>query len=418
MRASGDHGPLLEIMNTGADVFASVWGEGDSKVDFGGIVVASGGTEQLGDQSVVVAVPQEVLRLLCPQAIRRSLLLPAAEEDGRIDVGLVRIPLADIHTTRPREWRRIVRFPEAGEERPDSHALADAAEEAQNVLTVTVSDASDGAAGGGNERGMNARLSAIERMLGELASGRRENPPERVVEAEPREGRARASEERRSRSSGTSESEEGPSRAGRNLGGAAELLQAFGRGSRADPLIAESVERRTRGESPLPARRATTGTPSARDVAGTAAPANANEALIQLLLLKELRGQKRGEEGETSSSGGDDLSGAKALKVATSYRMYTRLKKRRFKNPRCINRRFQRSVMERLGAEKGDSWKYHDFWKKVNWRNFRSMGRSAWILLEIIQLCSKASTQHDLDVVQATAVQGVKALHQFALDGG
>jgi hypothetical protein len=238
---------------------------------------------------------------------------PAAGRNERIDVGLVRIPLADIHTMRPREWIKIVRLAEAGEEMPDSHALADAAEEARNVLTVTVSDASDVAGGGGNGRGMDALLSGIERMVSELASDRHWKGPEGVEPAEPREGRARASESRRSGASGTPDSEEVPSRSERNLGGACGLLLEVDRVSRADPLIAESVEQRSRGEAPLPARRSPTVAPSAREVAGTPGPANANVALIQLLWLKELA-QKRDEEVETSSSGEEGRSVTRGLK--------------------------------------------------------------------------------------------------------
>ena len=182
-------------------------------------------------------------------------------------------------------------FPETGGEMPDSQALADAGQEAQNVGTVTVSDANDGAGGGGNKRGMDVRLSAMERMLTELAPDRRGKGPERVEQTEPREGRARASESRR-------------------------LVQAFGRVKRADPLIAESVERRSREEVALPARRSPTGGTSAREVAGTPAPANANDPLMQLPWLKELRGEKRGKEEGTSSSGENDLSGTRALKAS------------------------------------------------------------------------------------------------------
>ena len=160
-------------MNTGADVCISVPGESDSKGDFGLIVVECGGSAQQRCQSVALMAPQEVLRELCPQEIRRSLCWPAAERNRRIDVRLLRIPLAHIHTMRPREWMKIVRLAEAGKAMPDSHALADAAEDTRNVLTVTVPDASDGAGGGGNGRGMDALLSGIERMVSELASDRR-----------------------------------------------------------------------------------------------------------------------------------------------------------------------------------------------------------------------------------------------------
>jgi len=92
----------------------------------------------------------------------------------------------------------------------------------------------------------------------------------------------------------------------------------------------------------------------------------------------------------------------------------TKLKKSRLTKPKSIISRFREDIKEELNVRGGDLWKYRDLWDKTSFRNFRSIGRAGFILLEIIEQMDAGKPE----VAHATAIQGWKAIRQFTLDQG
>ena len=137
--------------------------------------------------------------------------------------------------------------------------------------------------------------------------------------------------------------------------------------------------------------------------------------MLRLLLEKEMKTKKKKGSGSSSSSSMSSIGD----KTANVYAKLQKLRRQRKKQPWKLNKKFRAHVMRHLNVLPGEAWRYRTYWAAMPFRNFRSVGKLAFLLSEIIQEAeAPGEASHRLAVVQATAVQGLKACHQFALDGG
>ena len=145
-------------------------------------------------------------------------------------------------------------------------------------------------------------------------------------------------------------------------------------------------------------------------------------ALIQMELLKELRGRKaksktmledRSEDSDSSletSSGGDEkLKGAgKAL------RAYRKNKRRMRRQPEKHIRRYIKEVEEVLGVGPEGAYTLTDYTRRLSWGKNHTLHRLYFALSDVLQTVLKGK----LSLVGLQITQLLRAIHQASLDGG
>lgn len=147
-------------------------------------------------------------------------------------------------------------------------------------------------------------------------------------------------------------------------------------------------------------------------------------ALIQLELLKELRGRgksSRAKQTDTEdanlTSGTEDSSSVEDVKLrgaGKALRAYRKSRKSKRKNPLKYVRRYVREVEDQLGVTENSSYKLIDFTKRLQWGKFKTLMRYHYALSEVLQeLLKGRSNQAALQITQL-----LRATHQVALDNG
>ena len=149
---------------------------------------------------------------------------------------------------------------------------------------------------------------------------------------------------------------------------------------------------------------------------------NPLNTLVQLELLKELRGRKGKKDlkhelsdrsasssQESTSEDGEKLKGAgKAL------RAFRKGKKAMRRKPERHIRRYVQEVEEQLGVSKDSSYLLTDYTRKLSWGKHRTLMRMHFALSHLLQTLLKGHvSQGALEVTQL-----LRAVHQCALDQG
>jgi len=135
--------------------------------------------------------------------------------------------------------------------------------------------------------------------------------------------------------------------------------------------------------------------------------------MMKMFLLKELsRGRKDAED--TDSEQGDETF-QKRTPLMRSFTTMHQYRNRRIKNPKRVTAEYRAFVLDQLlRVHEGEHWDYTMAWGKYDFSRCRSIGRAAYILAEVVQL----HEENKPEAACATAVQGLKACAQFAMDGG
>jgi hypothetical protein len=141
-----------------------------------------------------------------------------------------------------------------------------------------------------------------------------------------------------------------------------------------------------------------------------AAAADMN-VLIQLELVRALRKlTKKGSDNSSGGGDGGDLDGLKVVKALSHMRASKSLF---LKRPMKMVREYSEEWEERLGA-RGKPWTWQtDVARHIAWGKYRWMLRVFCMLGAIKEHLERK--EHDL--AEARAVQCMKAIHQFSLDG-
>ena len=143
------------------------------------------------------------------------------------------------------------------------------------------------------------------------------------------------------------------------------------------------------------------------------------DGLLQVMMLRELQRMAK----QNSDDGEDGAVNTKKFDaIASAFNRVRNLRQSRLTDAPGIRRRFESQVMGELGIRHGQRWTYHDYWELLNFSRFKSIGRCAYLFTEVIEMAEAAENGGDtkaaLDQIVATAIQALKALHQFKLDGG
>ena len=138
-----------------------------------------------------------------------------------------------------------------------------------------------------------------------------------------------------------------------------------------------------------------------------APPAHDLTALVQLELLKELRRSRAGEDQEFG-----DSTGTRGL--GRTLNRYHAMRRRVDTAPEAIISSYVDRMREQVGVEPGQPWTMMDVNRRLGWGKFKTLQRSHYLLAQVFQ---KLDTG-DVLAGQALCVQGMKAMHQSALDQG
>ena len=139
-------------------------------------------------------------------------------------------------------------------------------------------------------------------------------------------------------------------------------------------------------------------------------------SLVQLEMLKQLRALQTKKVTEESS---DSETEAGLLKSQSSSKLkgIVRLRRRIRKHPkRCVHR-FALHVRNRLGVRSArQAWTFMDYSLKLvpRFGKMKGLWRCHWILAQVVQAHIEGRTDYGI----AFAVQGMKCLHQVALNSG
>jgi len=131
--------------------------------------------------------------------------------------------------------------------------------------------------------------------------------------------------------------------------------------------------------------------------------------MVTWLMMKELKNLRAG--------GGIDMDGTRTTHsaLATSISRYNAYKKRIQLKPEVIIREFLAEVQELMGPEEdGKSWTWEDYSRKLGMTQFRTIFRMHILMGEVLRLLLKGQTRS----AAAQLIQGMRAAHQFTLDGG
>jgi hypothetical protein len=136
---------------------------------------------------------------------------------------------------------------------------------------------------------------------------------------------------------------------------------------------------------------------------------------MQLLTLNELQklSKRRNADSDDDDSGGSDQRPRRGVAVP-----FKRMRKRRAmlktsKGQRSIRSKYRLQTVQDLDAEEKDKWRYPELFDVMDFSKCKAMGRATWILLHVVQAADRFETA---DAPAAVAIQGIKALHQYALD--
>eukprot|EP00438_Fugacium_kawagutii_P015755 Skav233444 [mRNA] locus=scaffold1486:342746:344071:- [translate_table: standard] len=159
-------------------------------------------------------------------------------------------------------------------------------------------------------------------------------------------------------------------------------------------------------------------------VAAAGSPHNVDlNALIQLEVLKELRGRSRSkksrqeeEDGQSMSSrdSSSSMEGERLRGAGKALRAYRRARRHKRRNPLKYVKRYIKDVEDQLGVTDQSAYKLIDFTKRLQWGKFKTLMRFHYALSEILQeLLRGKADQASLQVTQL-----LRATHQAALDNG
>ena len=123
------------------------------------------------------------------------------------------------------------------------------------------------------------------------------------------------------------------------------------------------------------------------------------------MMFKELQGMRADREGVPS---GGSASVARVLRAYSKMRSDIKVK------PREIVRRYMEGVADSMGVTDGQVWSLRDHSKFLTWGRHRTLFRMHVLLGAILQLLLKGEALQ----AQALTVQGLKSVHQSALDQG
>ncbi len=148
-------------------------------------------------------------------------------------------------------------------------------------------------------------------------------------------------------------------------------------------------------------------------------------SLVQMEMLKELRGKQRRNKSSRSSrsdksqsSDADSSSSSQArekLKGAgKALKAFRRGKKEMRKNPLKHVKRYIKEVEEQLGANHNTPYQLSDYSKRISWGKMKSLQRVHFAASEILQTVLKGRSE--LAALQLT--QLLRATHQCCLDQG
>ena len=83
------------------------------------------------------------------------------------------------------------------------------------------------------------------------------------------------------------------------------------------------------------------------------------------------------------------------------------------KGQKRIREKYRVQTVEDLDAEEMDKWRYPELFDVMDFSKCKAIGRATWILLHVVQAADRFETA---DAPAAVAIQGIKALNQYALD--
>jgi hypothetical protein len=206
---------------------------------------------------------------------------------------------------------------------------------------------------------------------------------------------------------------------------------------RLDPMqgmltkLAQSLGGQCQGSAgyvPFPTQQPTGGAVTGTVSAGVAQAPDLNQ-LLSLLIMQNLaqqqdsssskNGKKKNKKKAKDSSSEQDSSGTDSEvggsnSITTSFERFEKLKERRVRAPRKIIRAFRSRAVKKLRIRPGRSIAYEDLWSARMFYKCKSMGKIAWVILEVMQNLEDSQP----DVAYATAIRGWQAIKQFAIDGG
>jgi hypothetical protein len=150
-----------------------------------------------------------------------------------------------------------------------------------------------------------------------------------------------------------------------------------------------------------------------------AAGGASSEKVMLLMMMRQMMSgkKKRRDEAAADSDGSSSSPDRPKQGLALSFaRMRRRRKKFRTRlGQKEIRRRFKELTVENLNPSGSQRWDYLELFPEATaFQKHKSLGRAGFILLQIIQA---ADEEESVDRCAAIAIQGWKALLQFAIDG-
>ena len=149
---------------------------------------------------------------------------------------------------------------------------------------------------------------------------------------------------------------------------------------------------------------------------------NTMDDLMKLMMLstlrRELRESRRLADGDSGSD--EERVGKGQDSTTKAFAKYTAYKKSSRARPLRVLEEYKTFAKDEMNVRVGDRWSFRDWWRTMPFQKYRSVGRTAYLLCELLDTSERQelAPQDRLALVQAGLVQSLKACHQYALDGG
>ena len=148
-----------------------------------------------------------------------------------------------------------------------------------------------------------------------------------------------------------------------------------------------------------------------------------NDELMKMMVLtmlnQQLQGRRTAAAGAADSDDEEDATGGQD-KVTRGFARYSAYKQASKLKPNRVIEQYRQHVKDEMNIRAGDRWSYRDWWKTMPFNRFRSVGRVAYLLTEMLDTAEDDTVDEKarLQALRVGLIQSIKSCHQFALDGG